>query len=299
MTKIPLQPKDLASYNEFAINPPNVLYHYTTIAGAYKIISSKSLWLSKITYLNDVSELKLCINLFQKYVNQFIEKLNDPMKADFLKIISNQLNSFENTNICVASFCENGDILSQWRSYANHGEGIAMGFSTKNLIKCYAPGSINLWKCIYDPVMHHRIIDELVSLLCKCHDICYQSENSNTWRKTISDLVGYFCTLFLRIAPIIKNPHFKEEQEWRLITVPMKFTDNNYHIKLLDSKRALPVYELKFKSEDTHLSIIADIVIGPSRGENLTGEALGVLLCKLGYKHRRIIYSQIPYRKFT
>ena len=36
---------------------PKILYHYTTMDGLKGIIASKSLWATKIQYLNDASEL--------------------------------------------------------------------------------------------------------------------------------------------------------------------------------------------------------------------------------------------------
>src|SRR5438067_10707873 len=43
------------------------------------------------------------------------------------------LEGFRRTNICVASFCEENDLLSQWRAYGNDGRGISLGFGSAGL----------------------------------------------------------------------------------------------------------------------------------------------------------------------
>ncbi len=56
--RIPLSFSDLPSHSLFAQDPIAELYHYTTLQGAYGIITTKQLWLTKIQYLNDVTELR-------------------------------------------------------------------------------------------------------------------------------------------------------------------------------------------------------------------------------------------------
>lgn len=283
-----LKSQNLPSYSIFAGNPPKNLYHYTTINGAYGIISSKSLWMTKIKFLNDESELSFCIKFFQHRLNLFIKKLADKDKIDFLSQSSERLNSFENINICIASFCEDSNLLSQWRSYGSGNEGIAIGFSSELLKECCTKYSINLWKCIYIQEIQAKIMDEIIEALSREYDA-----NSRTGdKKRLEYLMYEFSALFLQIAPIIKNYYFREEHEWRLVTLPISVNDTNYGVKLVSNKRLIPVYEFKFEPE-----CIKNIVIGPSERKILTGECIGDLLIKNNYKDWSITYSDTPYRK--
>ena len=113
-------------YSLFADDPPEYLYHYTDLNGASGIITSKSLWLTKFHYLNDTSELYYGIKLFKKLVQKYSDKeITSPEEKDFLLKVSNRLSVGIDDNICVASFCENKNLLSQWRGYGNTGNGIA------------------------------------------------------------------------------------------------------------------------------------------------------------------------------
>jgi hypothetical protein len=115
---IPLQLRDLDSSASalFMSSPPKELFHYTSLDGARGIIESKSLRLTKFTYLNDTSEFRHAIGLFRAEVHTAIQSLNHGHR-EFLRKVAAQLDSFESTNICIASFCEDGDLLSQWRGY--------------------------------------------------------------------------------------------------------------------------------------------------------------------------------------
>jgi len=56
----------LSSWSEHHKQHPNVLYHYTSADGLIGILTSKSIWLTDLRYMNDLSELQ--------YANQLIEK---------------------------------------------------------------------------------------------------------------------------------------------------------------------------------------------------------------------------------
>ena len=95
---IPIGWRNLATKDLFACNPPPVLYHYTDYEGANGILASKSLWLTKIQYINDTSELQFAINLFREVVERRLVQFADEEKREFLKSASSQLESFRQTN---------------------------------------------------------------------------------------------------------------------------------------------------------------------------------------------------------
>ena len=218
-------------------------------------------------------------------------------KREFLKSASSQLESFRQTNICVGSFCEHGDLLSQWRAYSNSSSGVALGFQGAALSCLSNTGRMHLWKCVYDKAGQVRVVNDLVNLLVNAFDITSQTKSSNqNWDKTRSDLVGYFNTTFLRIAPVLKNSHFKEEKEWRMVTTPMPHNDKNYGVRI-GNKRVSQYYSLDFNLLDSgKFEFVETVVIGPTREPDKVGSAFFVLLCNLGYKRRNVTYSQIPYR---
>jgi hypothetical protein len=293
--RIPIGYRDISSHKLFANEPPNKLFHYTGLNGASGILESRSLWLTKLSYLNDKAELRLAIDLFRSEVDRILPSVGDNEKKEFLMKASHQLQSFSKINICVASFCENSDLLSQWRSYGNNGAGIALEFNANDL-KNISNG-MNLWKCVYAPREHKIVISDLIDILLRSYDVvAARKETSTDWETVKTDLLGYFNTTFLRVAPVIKNSHFHEEKEWRLITMPTQSTDKNWHARV-SNERVAEYYKLDFNLiGSAQYEFISGAIIGPTREPNLVADAVWVLFRKNGFKHKHVANSQIPYR---
>ena len=293
--RLPLSVSDLPSYRLFAEDPPDVLYHYTTVTGAHSIIASKTLWLTKIQYLNDERELRRAIDLFRRACETRANGA-PPLQANLLKRLAHQMQSFYDTNICVACFCQDGDLLSQWRAYASSGTGVALGFSGPALKQLANKGFLNTWRCVYDHQAQQRLVDESIDIFLRSHDIVANKVDSTKLDKTTNDLIGYFNTTFLRVAPIIKDNHFAEEKEWRIVTTPQKNTNPNYDV-VLSGDRILQVYKLKFDpNEEDRFDFIHSARVGPSRYPELIADAIVVHLSRNDFAFKSVGRSSIPFR---
>ncbi len=294
--RIPINWSDLESYSLFGNEPPKVLYHYTDLNGARGIIDSKSLHLTKIQYLNDYSELNHAINEFRVVADGIYQKIQDSEKKELLKRASEQLDAFRNTNICVACFCQDGNLLSQWRGYGGSKCGVALGFSRESLRKILSFGTMNLWRCIYDSEDQHKIIHSLINRLFQFHDtIKEHKEVRESWEQAINFIIMCFNTMFLRVAPILKNYQFREEKEWRIVTTPVDCRNNKYRA-YVGNDRVLQYLALDFAiSEDGKCDILNEIVVGPSENSELVRSALDVSLLHNCYSCVSTGLSLIPY----
>lgn len=291
----PIQISDIPSSCLFISDPPENLFHYTNYEGAKGIVESKSIWLTKLAYLNDKSELKLAIKLFQDKVLDLSKTLNCATTISFLKKVADQLESFNSTNICVASFCENGNLLSQWRSYGNNGSGVAMAFNGDLLNKLAKNNSILLCRCVYSFADQARIIEELIEQLIAKFKIVSSFENPNV-PTLVQTVINQFNSTFLSIAPIIKNEHFQEEKEWRLITRLIKHEDANWFPRITNAKVS-EYFKLKFDlPESDPIAILNGLNIGPASDQELVAKVFSVLLSKNKFAYNRILFSQIPYK---
>jgi len=286
----------LKSHKLLACEPHSQLFHYTDLDGANGIITSKSLWLTKIQYLRDTTELKLGIGLFRDAIKTVIDEIDDSEKKEYLNLISKQLISFTETNICIVSFCRNGDLLSQWRSYGNSGNGVALGFSGKALKELEDTKIMNLWKCIYNQRDQHKLTSDLVKSSLKSYDSLKKELKTldNVWEDVKNDLSRVFTEIFIRVSPIIKNVHFQEEEEWRLVTIPIPRTDKNCHARVTN-QRAIQYYKLGFPIlENGECEFIKSLITGPTNDASRIGNAFVVLLREYGYKCEFQGTSQIP-----
>jgi hypothetical protein len=299
-TEINLDPKSLPSHGLFAQKAPDFLYHYTSLEGANGIITSRSFWLTKLAYANDSSELNLPLNLLREELKIRANETADEDKKNFLRMASQRTESYHNTNICVASLCENGDLLSQWRGYGGNASGVSLSFESAKFYRLAQQNRLRLWKCVYEPTQHKSLIREFSEMLLKAYCIIEKTKKVGNWEACQQDLLGYFYASFLRVAPVFKNSHFQEEKEWRLVTNPISSRDKNYHARITNT-RCMEYFQLNFdeipevkKQEEYHL--IKEVIIGPSRDSSFISGALGVQLRKYGHKISVILPSRIPFR---
>src|SRR5579885_2670951 len=111
--------------------PPDVLYHYTTQQGLLGIINAKEIWATHTQYLNDVREFLHAADIMREELSAMKEdRMLDEPSRDRLSEMANIVSvGLESINVCVCSFSESGDSLSQWRAYGGKASGFSIGFS--------------------------------------------------------------------------------------------------------------------------------------------------------------------------
>jgi hypothetical protein len=208
-----------------------LLYHYTNHQGFSGILTSSSLWATDSLYLNDSSELSFGFELLkQSMIEKLGEHFDVPNEKDIAEVIvDSTFQHLEESSqrIYVTSFCEEGDLLSQWRGYAG-ASGVSIGFNYpffKNTIEKldYPLGPVEwgLSKVLYGE--EAKLLADKISLIAVKELKIYLQDESNTPRtvgnwhfsrilNSISDIYQYFiCS--------VKHDGFKEEKEWRLIGI--------------------------------------------------------------------------------
>lgn len=186
-----------------------ILYHYTSVHGAHAILSSLSVWMSDCRYLNDRDELEKAIELFCSAIP---EKFQESVKFAFDWVGHSRRH-------CVLSLSESPKILSQWRAYGDDGKGFSLGFSKKFLTSPLTEHHSTVVSCVYDD--HEEFIKQLVESvepeleeINAIYEKCRKAVNA-FWGH-IDDSPEVFDKLFSELLRI-KNPAFREEQEWRLV----------------------------------------------------------------------------------
>jgi Protein of unknown function (DUF2971) len=118
--------------------------------------------------------------------------------------------------VYVASFCEGGDLLSQWRAYGRSA-GYSIGFATEYWDYQHN-GPARLRKILYRFEEQQALIAELLRLTYKEIDHYLKKyDESVLIDRYVSRLVSYLRTVLMEVMPCLKHPAFEEEREWRLI----------------------------------------------------------------------------------
>ena len=294
-TDMLFSPRDLSVRHLFAVDPPDLLFHYTTLAGGYGILNSDALWMTKARYLNDTSELEIGIATFKLLLDELLRARAPNDEHRLIEAVAAGLGSVGASNICVTSFCEHADLLSQWRWYGEGGRGLSLGVSSQ-VLRGMARGTINLWKCIYDADAHRELLEAMINRLLAAYRIERERCGGGLGSEAQHYLLERFFASFLQVAPIIKNPNFAEEREWRLVTLPVDVDDDAYGVSMTGD-RIIQRYELRFpRDADGWCRAISRVVVAPTKDPELIGEAIALLCRKRRIACDTIAYSQIPFR---
>jgi hypothetical protein len=288
---------------------PELLYHYTDARGLYGILTSGELRATEALYLNDASELDYVFLLLAEVLDGFVEG-NPPLRAsaqDVVKMLrlgsEVQRESWRNDFLCfVACFCEDKDLLSQWRGYANGVGGYCIGFKRREIESIPTDQGLRPYKferVDYDAIGKKA---ELTKQLLQAVEASERHAMSNEgllqlWNMLMGDYfggIGFY-------APLCKSPGFAEEKEWRIIT-PLRRADltGSDIPKFRTTIRGLvPYVVLDVRGDDLpRRALIGEIVIGPAPHPELAERSLRLLLASIGYEEKEVLVtrSKIPLR---
>ena len=269
---------------------PEIIYHYTTQDGLLGILKESALWVTKIHYLNDASELieplHVADTVLTKLKQQLdIEDVKDKQtKREIYLSMLDDIRDWERINICVASFCADGDFLSQWRGYGVPGSSYSIGFDREKLTETIQSHPFDLHRCQYfNPEAYRQRIEQFI--------IGFINEVTEKHSVPID-----FISEFVKMAATIKFECFEEEFEWRIVSRrPLRFSDDRFNFRA-GKYMLIPYYSLPL-----NLSSIVEIIVGPCHHPDLARDAVYGLANK--YELKKVLpgnvkLSSIPYRVF-
>ena len=206
---------------------PPILWHYTNATGLRGILTDQRLWATQATFLNDSAEGSYGVARFMRALREFRDDAAPAETRDYLDWLCEGgwepiLTTFEPQHfaVFVACFCENGDLLSQWRAYSggDTAGGYAIGFETPGSPLAWpmtAPGNhrLAMRRIRYDDDEQGTVCNALFAPL------------AGLLASDPKDLVvqhafqGALMDALLDAATTFKHPAFAEEREWRVVYV--------------------------------------------------------------------------------
>lgn len=235
-------------------NNEQLVYHYCSMSTFKSIIENKTLRLSDMTKSNDSKEIRWVIDKYlrdileeeynkagkrfqDRYDYRIFQELTERYIKDyFIQDNNKQENKGEQNNederyydYFACCFSDNGDLLSQWRGYADDGNGVALGFSSEMLKKIGEPldgDNISSTILTFNKIKYtekeqkatvRKIAIQLINALKEMLKTMYDTMGDAGDIR--SDSMIHFNKAFFdlfRDAALMKNPFFKEEKEWRL-----------------------------------------------------------------------------------
>ena len=272
--------------------PPPTLYHYTDTSGLVGIVQDETLWLSHTRFLNDRSESEYARDLVANILRQRRETTDDSRVEEFLKDAEDRAPAmYEGTDLYVVCFCEEGDLLSQWRGYSKGAGMFSLGFASDTLSQPGGVGRVqySLFPIVYRPDEQRRIINEMITRGTRRHLMQIQSGTKDDPLDPVTVLM-----LALGICMIFfKDESFGAEREWRTVVLkpsgdadpPVRFRTHPWY--------PMPYVEMYY--EDGQLPLV-EVMCGPAPEPDLAIRSVELLLRENGYGSVPATESRIPLR---
>ncbi len=218
------------------------LYHYTTRNGMKEILKSRALRCTHKDSLTDPAESKYGKIIIQTVLEEMLmeAKTLTDIHKEYLRALRKQvaLSFFPNHDVYMASFCESGDLLSQWRSYKEHQDRFCIGFEftersqfSPTALETFTPFSAteqdmrpHFRKVIYNQAEQQNLVRKMISLVSE--SAVRSIVGDSTLRKQYSKQISALEALALDAANLLgelslcfKSPFYRQEMEWRLVRV--------------------------------------------------------------------------------
>jgi hypothetical protein len=284
------------------------LYHYCSNAAFLSILLTREIWASEFSLSNDPMEGKWIREVFAQYCDE--RQLEAHYKARLLEYLDVVIQNSGAAGFCMS---EEGDLLSQWRAYADNGAGVAIGFSKEYLellgtTKRDRNDSFNasLTQVQYDIIEQKKLIaeyaDEILKLasqgVLQSPSLLMISDADEQERKTkLGQLMLRFIFFVFHLFAM-KNPGFKEEREWRVISYIFRSgkEDQRGDLRSMEFRslvdRIIPFRRIPL--EDLGQQAINEIVVGP---RNITHDYIfGEILEKYTFTNVAVRRSIVSYR---
>ena len=308
-----------------SLRPANgLLFHYTSTEGFKGIIERNELWATSAYFLNDSKEIFYGCQVAKKALDEWMSENPRPETSLSLGLARQVQEAFGDTflnmkvvrPIFLSCFCENHDLLSQWRAYGKSG-GYSLGFQV--------PAADPIWGLGFKPeptaltavwakVEYNKdeqlrrcraILDSLLSVF----------DDPNT-AKAIAEvgahpLCGYeiifrrMIDLLLEEIVSFKSPAFASENEWRIVVrqrerIKQGQDDGSKIVKpyqFRSREGMLIPYIRLIPPKDGGKLPIASVRSGPTNDPISTSLAVPLLLEQNGFK-ARVSHSDISLRNF-
>jgi hypothetical protein len=248
---------------------PEVLYHYTSLESACRILESTKIRASRIYFLNDASEVEYGADIVSECIDacvgipEFLRKLFRRGPRGKESVFIRGTRTWPTHVFCLS---EKSDSLSQWRAYGKSGGGVAIGFRKDRLHKISSDSQPNhFFRIIYEKEDQVAAMHELLAIVADIGErISPDTPGQDDFWADVSVALALFNFRF-------KNPAFQEEEEWRLF---LQDKTPRVEFRLAsDGKILVPYIEAEF-SHDAVCKIVQGPLARPELGESSLKEFL-------------------------
>jgi hypothetical protein len=272
--------------DQFAGSIPETVFHYTNTASFMGIIQARALWASGAEFLNDESEFRYGVDICNSQIEN-LEKANRKY-AEIMKLFRASM-EFTTNSPFVVCFCQDGDLLSQWRGYSSHGQGLSVGLRSKELKKLNLP---YLNSIVYDRGSQSKFLFDTVKAIADAFLTVGLGPTDEGVNYQISGHAG----ILERFCGLVKDGAFREEAELRLAVPDFRVGANKIEVKFR-ARNNLAVPYIEIDLSPIWDNVIQEVIVGPGPDPMLRKKSIEHLLSLSGLQSVDVRLSNCQYRQ--
>ena len=272
------------------------------------MVSSRAIWLSSLSLSNDTMEGRLVKATIMRLAER--DGLEPRARERLQESLAFTERAFDGLGFCLS---EEGDLLSQWRGYADDGRGVSVGFN-RTYLESLADSTrggeksgIAIYKVEYEPAAQESEVGPTYRELRKLIDAgafritgISSLLDSRTPEQVAADdqkikqahtaLVFKLLELFPKLYKL-KAAAFREEREWRLVS--MHITNGSDECLFRASAgRVIPYRSFELLSQS--VPPFSEIVLGPRH--ETPANVVQSMLKQTGFGEVEVRRSEATYR---
>jgi len=269
--------------------PPDHFFHYTSPNGLLGIMQDQEIWVSSAYHLNDSREFRYATSLIIERLKERGKCEQGPNNQIYGRLLDDMSTLTSRVSVFVASFSEEGDLLSQWLAYSGAPNGYAVGFGPDHFSAAKEAG-FQLVQSVYEKHEQVALADAVIDVLCEQFGFSEGGPIQHDLGKTLT------------AAAAMKHPGFSREAEWRLVkTIGAGLGLQNGLCFRQGRNGVVPYLKAPLASEREEF-IPKSMHIGPSEDAEASRMAVCALLDSrgllpsLGNRRVDVMVSKTPYR---
>jgi hypothetical protein len=285
----------------------DVLHHYCSTSAFHSIIENRSIRLSSLTLSNDSQEGKMIERVMTELASE--AGINSSHVERLREMIGIFSNLGDGLGFCLS---ENGDVLSQWRGYADDGSGVSIGFSSDYLEwlgrkrRDRDEALFVLRQVEYRAEEHRHLIAPILDEVEKCIEAgafdtpgltILSSKSKGEIEEARAKTKKAHLRLGLTVLPlfshlfVLKSDAFQEEEEWRLISIFSKASEDTCSHHAAEDRI---IRHRDFALEELERGPVVEVTLGPKHQTPV--ENVKSFLDQNGFEEVSVKRSRATYR---
>ncbi|MDP8243593.1 MAG: DUF2971 domain-containing protein [Candidatus Hinthialibacter antarcticus] len=266
---------------KYRLLPPDassILYHYTSRSGLKGILKYGGLRATYRKKMNDKAEFEYAKNVIHTAISQYLKRndISTASRSIAEYTLINLQKKDDDSDAKSSSYCAcltfSSDDMDQWNTYAESGNGFAIGFDWLKILNGRRNNVLikqPFYYCspvIYDePEQNDLVINMLesgINDLKNFGETC--STNPSYLTAFRNRIIEEIVTQLYVISDFIKSPEYSSEREMRVF---IDFNDGTLEAKNIrffeKNGKSIPYLMFDFRNPQTKILPICEIKVGP------------------------------------